>query len=316
MSLTIASDLSTTHTDLPFRVSPARADHWSDLCLTETAVDNLRACGTHSESVISQLRSLADILCRLRDENGPEEALRRFFIEAPDHRGALDRLAAMHTVEVLEFRHRTKGHRIGLKPAIWSGWIDPEDPYRLKRVLTDLEIGLVRLVALYGSKKQTAVVGLCEAGASTGELHKITAGVIDTRSRMVHLPGGVSGIPPRSYPIPTWATDTIVELAENYAGTEQCILYTAGSDDSGDIQRCISMSIKVLLRKAGLGNDPSVSPLSFRHTAAREHYDCLGIDAAADFLGESNYQTLRVKVGHLPAPQVPQRSRTAAASQN
>lgn len=103
------------------------------------------------------------------------EALGRFVADADEHWGTLDRLAVIHTTEVGEGRSRPKGRSGGLTPITWPGWVDPANPHRARRILSDVESGLLRPCALGHSPRHTAIIALGERGASVGELPDICA---------------------------------------------------------------------------------------------------------------------------------------------
>ncbi len=307
MTTHMTNEAAPTHRDRLIEIHPERAHQWRDLSLGTAGIDRLRHLRTHDEATLAQLEMLAVELAERLDTAPVAEALQGFVADAEDHRDALDRLAVIHTIEVVEGRSRPKGQRTGLLPITWPGWVDPEDPHRVKRILTDLELGLVRLCALERSAQHAATIALGECGALAGELPHIVASLVETNTHTVLLPGGVDGLDPRQAVLPSWGADVVLHRATVYAGTDQPLLYGGRSTELAKIQSSISMNAKKVFRLAGLGGDTSVSFGSLRHTAARKVLDVSGTDAAVEFLGESNYEAVRTKLAMRKA--APQRRR-------
>jgi hypothetical protein len=303
----MTNEAATTHRDRLIEIHAERAHQWRDLSLGTAGIDRLRHLRTHDEATLAQLEMLAVELAERLDTAHVADALQAFVADAEDHRQALDRLAVIHTIEVVEGRARTKGQNKGLVPITWPGWIDPLDPHRVKRILTDLESGLVRLRALGQSAQHAATIALGECSASAGELPQIFAELIDMNTLSVLLPGGVDGLEARQVPLPPWGTEAVVHRATVFAGTDQRLLYGGRSTDLAKIQSSISMNAKNVFRLAGLGGDASVSFASLRHTAGRKVLDVSGTDAAVEFLGEANYELVRTKLAMKKA--APQRRR-------
>lgn len=308
MASPMTSTTALTHRDRLIDIDPERAYHWRDLALGTAGLDLLRGLGTHDDTTLTQLELLAVELADRLTAAHVTDALQSFVADAETHREALDRLAVIHTIEIVEGRARTKGQRSGLAPISWPGWVDPDDPHRRKRILTDLESGLVRLCATFRSAQHAATVALGECGASAGELPRISSDLIDQNRQSVLLPGGVDGLELRHAPLPPWAAQAVIRRAEIYAGSSHPILYGGRSTDLAKIQSSIAMNAKQVFRRAGLGGDHSVSFASLRHTAGRNVLDVSGTDAAVAFLGESNYELVRTKLAMKTAP--PQRRRT------
>lgn len=305
--MTNGSDAS--HRERLIDVHPDRAIEWRDLSLGTAGIERLRRLRTHDDTTLDQLEVLAVELAERLDGANVAVALQQFVADADDHRSALDRLAALHTIELLEGRWRRKGQRKGGLVAIkWPGWVDLDDPHRIKRILTDLELGLVRLLSLNRSSLHVATIAAGDCGALAGELPHIYPSLVDVNTHIVLLPGGVDGLEPRQAPLPPWASDTVVHLANAYKDTDQRILYGGQSTEPAKIQSSISMNAKKIFDLAGLGGDAAVSFGSLRHTTGRKILDTCGTDAAVAYLGESNYDLVRTKLALKPA--APQRRRT------
>jgi integrase len=66
------------------------------------------------------------------------------------------------------------------------------------------------------------------------------------------------------------------------------------------------MVVRKALVRAGLGEDPTVTPLSVRNTAGRRVYDERGLEAAAAFLGHQDLMSVAREIGvreHRPTRQ-------------
>ena len=290
-----------------------RVAHWGDLELSEVAVARLRARRTHDEPTIAVLVGLATEICETRDESGPLAALTAFFDAATCYEDALDRLAAMHTIEFLEQRQPLNGQQQGLRPAVFPGWVNPVDPHRVKRVLRPLELSLLRLVALSHKLQQVAIIAFGEAGAAVGELPQIPVSTINQGSYEVILPGGVDGLAERIAALPHWAGKHVESLATHLAtgldADSTLLVYGGASQDPSKIQSAIAMNATNLFRRIGLGGDASVSFGSLRNTAARNVYTVAGTDAAVEFLGVSSYDLCRQHIGLTRTPQRRERIR-------
>jgi hypothetical protein len=290
-----------------------RVAHWGDLELSEVAVARLRARRTHDEPTIAVLVGLATEICETRNESGPLAALTAFFGAATCYEDALDRLAAMHTIEFLEQRQPLNGQQQGLRPAAFPGWVNPVDPHRVKRVLRPLELSLLRLVALSHKLQQVAIIAFGEAGAAVGELPQIPVSTINQGSYEVILPGGVDGLAERIAALPHWAGQHVETLATHLAAgldaDSTLLVYGGASQDPSKIQSAIAMNATNLFRRIGLGGDASVSFGSLRNTAARNVYTVAGTDAAVEFLGVSSYDLCRQHIGLTRTPQRRERIR-------
>lgn len=225
-----------------------------------------------------------------------------FFLAAESYEDALDRLAVMHTAEVLAGRRRRSGQpkHLGLDPAPFPGWVNPGDRHRLKRILRPLELALIRLASLKRSPQHTAVAAFGEAGAVSGELPLITAKLLEFPPGTILLPGGVDGLHLRAATIPQWSAhfvETMVALRPN----APVLVYGGRSTDPRVVLAATGMAATTLLRDAGLGGDKSASYYSLRYTIGRQILESAGTDAAVEFLGEGNYDLVRQKLGLTPA---------------
>lgn len=283
-----------------------RVQQWHDVALTDAATARLRELDTHGDAELATFEQLGLELFASISEHGPLQGLQAFFHAAVGYGDALDRFATVHTIEQLEGLRPSRGQRKGVRPMPFPGWKNPVDVDRHKRLLRPLEMALVRLVALDRSRQHTAVVAFGEAGAVTGELVQITAGLVDSDKHEILLPGGVDGLDERCATIPHWAAPAVGVLVEARPNAK-VLLYSGMSDDPAKVQAALGMAATNVFRDAGLAGDPGVSFYSLRYTSARSILDACGTDAAVEFLGESNYSLVREKLGMAPAR--PQRAR-------
>ena len=303
-----------THDLAEIDVSPERAEQWNDLELSQPSIERLDRAKTHDSDTLGALRSLDSKLKVRVTELGPSNGLIRYVGDAESYHDALDRLAVIQTVEVIESRRRTTGQRRTLTPVPWPGWTNPADPHRRARCLTDIESGLVRLVAMSRGAGAAALIGTGEAGAIAGESGRITAPMIDVEKHSIVLPGTNRHVAPREAAIPPWCVPSFETIVAPYADDEDAIddpvLYSGHSNNPAVVQSSLSMNALNVLKAAGLGGDPAVSFGSLRHTAARTIYDITkSTDEAVQFLGEQGHDNVRRKIGLTPAPERPPRNR-------
>lgn len=254
-------------------------DPWGDDGIPPNLVARLVATGVFSEPALEAIGALARELEQRLSASAPGVAVTDFVHEAEDD--ARDRRAVVRIMEKLSaLCHGPLG------PPPWTE--------ELRRILTEIEFGLVRLCALRSSQR-TGVVALFESGAASGELGKVGTDDVGENAgrRVVAVPGTErdvrSGYPvarPRTLLVPTWAHAGMDRLRRAPATSR--LLYAGGSTDKGKIQSSLLMIARHVLNEAGLGEDSSVKPLSIRNTGARRVYETSGIEAAAEVLGHDD----------------------------
>jgi len=290
-------------------ISPDRAAAWEDLQMATASFERLERLGTHDEATLCRVIDLeGELRGRIASSGDAADGLRSFVAAASDFRDALDRYSVINLAEMVESRRRTTGGRNNLPKMVWPGWIDPEDPHRDKRVLTDVEYATVRYGALFSTNRNAALVGIGEAGATIDEATDITALHFDTVRFEVAL-GGRGGHGARTGSVPYWAHESVLALVESYRAAgeeflEDRVLYAGTKIECRDVQKAVSMASLKVFESAGLGGKTSqVSYESLRRTTGRRMHDAGSpTEQVAQFLGETSLDRTRSKIGLIPAP--------------
>jgi integrase/recombinase XerC len=166
----------------------------------------------------------------------------------------------------------------------------PPKSMRAARPLDDDEIALVRTTALARRRDSTraaAMVALCEAGATSGEVPQLRWADIDLDAGSVALPG-VSRVRPRTGPLTDWGRAVLERLA-GLATTAFVVHRSTHAPHSHNEQAAACRLLGRLLDDAGLGHEPDVRPSSIRYWAAhRQLTDRGSIEAAARLLGTTS----------------------------
>ncbi len=277
---------------------------WHEEGLPENLATRLRATGVYSEAAIETVTGLAGELETLLEHHAPLRAINYFLAEPTLWVERLDRWASL---QVLERLSQLSGP--GLRRPRWEA---PSRTLR-RRTFTEVESGLVRHSAL-GSVARCASVGALDAGLASGELNRFRGSAVlcdETRTVCAVMAPGTEressfGYPvaaPRRLEVPTWARASLTRLADG-APSDSLLLYGGRSNDPGKVQSSILMVVRKALVRAGLGEDPTVTPLSVRNTAGRRVYDGHGLEAAAAFLGHQDLMSVAREIGvreHRPA---------------
>lgn len=258
---------------------------------------------TPSDSVVAHLGRLADELAASFLRFGPTPvAIDRFLAVATAWEDRLDRRAALHLFELLPGGDP--------HPSSWPEWLPPRTRTLKVRPLRPLELALVGLVARR-DPRQLAVVGAVAAGCDSGELALIYPRHVELDEAggpsAFAFPGepsaarGPTPVVPRSAPIPDWAVPAIRQrLDPTLRDQDQPLLYDGQSEDVGKIQSSILMTVRKVLRLAGLAGDPSVAPRSIRLGAALERWHATGsIESAAGMLGLADLGKVQRQLGVL-----------------
>lgn len=270
---------------------------WGDEGLPDNLESRLRATRTYAPATITQLVALASELNERLEHRAPAGAVDHFLAAGDEWSESLDRRAALRVLERLS--------HLPSAPLAKPDWHAPKATLR-RRLLTELEIGLVRHCSL-DSPLCASTVGALDGGTASGELHKITPPTVrrDPSGLPTHLDGlgterpspfGYPVAAPRTIEIPLWARPSFARLVPN-TPFDAPILYTGASNDPTKVQSAILMSANKALAKAGLGDDPTVKPLSIRNTAARRAYETSGLEAAAQFLGHGDFTSVAREIG-------------------
>ena len=272
--------------------------------MPDDVADRLAAVGLCSPRAIDRGRVLMRELADRVEAQPAVIAIDRFLAAGREWDDRLDRRAVVELARLVSNLERG--------PVVWPGW-QPDAATVRRRVLRDLEMALIRMIAARRVTAATAAtVGLCEAGAASGELAKVTPEDVRTRAdgtpEAVWLPGGGRASYPRERPLPAWVRP-LVTARLTAAPRESCglLAYTGTSPDPASQQSSVLMNIKNVVRTAGLLDDPTVQPLSVRSTAARAIYEREGLEPAAAAVAATSYDAVAREIGLKAHPPVRKR---------
>ncbi len=168
------------------------------------------------------------------------------------------------------------------------------------RPLADEEVAICRAMSIdhVGATRLSAAWAFAEAGVRTGELANITIGDVDLDTERVWIAGCRSTLP-RWVELTEWAhTQVCRRLGQLPSDDSQSVVYTAdGSAKSRQAASCIAVSMT--LARAGLGNDPSVRPVSVAGWAGRKVMERTGrLEDVATALGMRSLDRAARLIGH------------------
>jgi len=271
---------------------------WANQGLAQ--IDRFRFLLTGDASVvIEDLRS--ELFERFAtSDHHSERVVDMFMASATNINNYRDRYA---TVRIME---KLSGIPTDPRPRVcWPNSVE----YERRRPFTDTEFVLVRLCSL-SSIPKAELIAIAEAGAGSGELHRIVTDDVHTDSSGKALAVSVrgtqrsvkSGYPvavARELVVPDWCRQRISSLVAATPGSFTP-LYTGKATDPSDRQSCVDMAIGSVLKDAGLHKDPTVKPSSVRNSGARARYNFDGVEAAAAQLGYDNLNFVMQEIGIRP----------------
>lgn len=239
---------------------------------------------THTRGAAQRVQELVESFDPLLAHYRPDRAVEHWLASAETWEDRLDRRAAIATWETLsEMRHT---------PLPWPGWQAPAGT-ATKRILRELELGLLRQRVLLYDDQRIATLGLLEAGATSGELPQVTPACVDGAD--VHLPGNHQHSA-RTVTIRRWAQESVRELAAT-APADRPLTYTGGRDEPAKIQSSILMNLKKPFTQSGLLADKTLAPMSVNYTGLRMIFDEHGFEACVAAAGVRNWERLRRNIG-------------------
>lgn len=177
------------------------------------------------------------------------------------------------------------------------------DPSEQRPVTAD-EAALIRLFAQREHPtRHAATAALLLAGAHTAELGHITTADVDLRLRRVRA-HGASKHRPRILPLDSWSATVLGQrisyLTRPLTPTGQPPVICTGAEGSeAHKQARVCVTVREILTRAGLSDDPTIRPSSLTAYAARQAFDRTGlIEAAAIVLGAHSLDTTATLIGH------------------
>lgn len=167
------------------------------------------------------------------------------------------------------------------------------------RPLNDDETELLWMRAWAGGRlrRHAATVALMLSGVHSGEVGHVTIDDIDFEVGTVSAPGTVKFAPrtldvePRYLQALAARRDLLLGRQRNTA-PERIVLATGSEGSDGQKQARVCTTVKDVMRRAGLGDDPELRPTSLTAVPARAAFESTGrIELAARLLGVSSLDT-------------------------
>lgn len=257
---------------------------WQTQGLPELIRDELELGLTHSPAAAARVEELADDLAAELERSVAHLAVDRWVARAETWEERLDRRATVATLE------RLSGLRF--TPLGWPGWQPPLDVPR-KRVMTELEEGLLRLHVQAYDLRRVATMGLLEAGLNSGELPLIAP--CDIEGAHVHAPGH-KRLSARVLTLSAWARKSIDALCSSVPAKAP-LVYTGRQRNPDRAVSTVLMNFNKPFVQSGLAADPTLAPMSVTNTGLRRIYDNQGWEACVEAAGVADWQRLRRRIG-------------------
>lgn len=163
------------------------------------------------------------------------------------------------------------------------------DPDRLNRVKAHADAGLV-------SSRRSAMLALSLAGGSAPEVAIAAAADIDLDAGTVTFCGR-NGL--RVNRLEGWPLETIHRRLRLHPPRTPAEPLCVGDDLTPErAAHVVTVRLRSVLRDAGLGGEPGITPMSIRLTAARAILDSDGLEAAARFLGAVSLDRTAAALGY------------------
>jgi site-specific recombinase XerD len=185
--------------------------------------------------------------------------------------------------------------------------IDVDVPVRqssAQRPLSEDEAALVRLFSERAAPtRHAATAALLLAGAHTSELGHITAGDLDPRAAIVWAHGS-SKHRARALTLDRWSMRVLTERATHLARPlpgqiASPVLCTGAAGSDAHKQARVCVTVREILTRAGLSDDPGVRPASLTAYAARRAFYRTGrIEDAARLIGSPSLDTTAALIGY------------------
>jgi hypothetical protein len=150
--------------------------------------------------------------------------------------------------------------------------------------------------------RHAATAALMLAGAHTSELGHITAADLDPQASTVWVHGS-SKHHPRSLTLDRWSTRVLRERVERLTGPLpeglSPVLCTGAQGSNAHTQARVCVTVREILTRAGLSDDPGVRPASLTAYAARREFDHTSrIEDAAHLIGSPSLDTTAALIGY------------------
>ena len=264
-----------------------------------TAVDAVTAFLSDSRSVSDQsFERLVELMERfarfattghgLADLRRCDQALVGEFVTARTGTGAAPSATVMHL--------RRCAVRLLFRVARDVGLVDsdptmdlrlPVRPDSSARPLLDGEVEVCRAVSMHHlhETRLPAAWALAEAGVRTGELAGVTVADVDLDGGRVWASGSRSSVA-RWVEVGEWGVPQVARRLRRLDGDPARPLVYTGNGSAKSRQAASCIAVSVTLARAGLGDDPSVRPISVTAWAGRQVFERTGrIEDVCSYLG-------------------------------
>lgn len=173
-----------------------------------------------------------------------------------------------------------------------------------QRPLTSDEAALVRLFSQRERPtRHAATAALLLAGVHTAELGHITTTNIDLNAGDVHAHGSSKHCP-RVLTLDTWSVRVLADRIEflnqlESRGAPSPVVCTGAEGSDAHKQARVCVTVREILTRAGLSDDPTIRPSSLTAFAGRLAYEQTGlIESAAIALGSASLDIAAALIGH------------------
>lgn len=163
----------------------------------------------------------------------------------------------------------------------------PAKSHLSARALTDDEVALCRWAALgtVSATRLPAIWALAEAGASSGEIPRVTVGDVRLDAGVVRLPGSAH-TDARVAPLGTWTAQQLRRHLDEVGEDRGHLHLYNGAGRPESMQASISGAVGAILQRAGLHEESDVRPRSVTAWAGQRVFDETGrIEDVARRLG-------------------------------
>ncbi|MFD6197311.1 integrase [Mycobacteriaceae bacterium NPDC060252] len=185
-----------------------------------------------------------------------------------------------------------------------AGIAIPRRETSIQRPVTDDEAAIIRLVCQREQPtRHAATAALLLLGAHTGELGHIATGDVNAAAAIVQAHGSTKH-QPRNLPLDRWSQQVLVARIAYLtrplpAGSPSPVLCTGAAGSDAHRQARVCVTVREILTRAGLSDDPGIRPSSLTAYAARRVFDRTGrVEAAAALIGSRSLDSTAALIGY------------------
>lgn len=180
--------------------------------------------------------------------------------------------------------------------------VPPRTP-TTRRAVTETEAEHLRFIAKpWSTTRHASTIALLLAGAHSAEVGHITVSDLHVENMQVRAHGATK-FRPRWLDLGPWATDVLTRRAAHLRqhhpnSAERQVLCTGAGGTDAHKQARIGMTVREVLRSAGLDGDPTIQPSSLTAYAAAQEFARSGsIVSAANIIGSTSLDATARMVG-------------------